>query len=102
MSLAVIVVMMIPSFRIHVLPKILAKLGEGLLRTGDDVCSDRNRHRTRGTIHLAVCGHERLPRKLRITKYKVWMRTVLVLWWVALLLGLAACAPWYIPHLLRK
>jgi hypothetical protein len=34
--------------------------GEGLLCAGDDACGDRNRNRTRGTVHLAVCWHERL------------------------------------------
>jgi hypothetical protein len=43
-----------------------------------------------------------LPEKLRITKYKVWMRTVLALWWVVLLLGMATYARWYVPHLFRK
>jgi len=28
---------------------------EGLLCAGDDACGDRNRNRTRGTVHLAVC-----------------------------------------------
>ena len=35
-------------------------------------------------------------------KYKVWMRTVLVLWWVVLLLGLATYGGWYVPNLFPK
>ena len=43
-----------------------------------------------------------LPKKLRITKYKVWMRTVLVLWWVVLFVGIATYARWYVPYLFQK
>jgi len=43
-----------------------------------------------------------LPEKFRITKYNLWMRTVLMLWWVVLLPGLASYARWYDPHLFRK
>src|SRR5580765_5128016 len=42
-----------------------------------------------------------LSEKFRFTKYKPWMRTVLVLWWFVLLLGLATYARWYDPHLFR-
>ena len=37
-------------------------------------------------IPLAA-GTNVLPKKMRIRKYKMWMRSVLVLWWLVLLLG---------------
>jgi uncharacterized membrane protein YozB (DUF420 family) len=55
-----------------------------------------------GLYILLAAGTSVLPEKFRITKYKLWMRTVLVLWWVVLLLGLATYARWYVPHLFRK
>jgi hypothetical protein len=54
-----------------------------------------------GLYILLAAGTSVLPAKFRITKYKPWMRTVLVLWWVVLLLGLATYARWYVPHLFR-
>ena len=36
-----------------------------------------------------------LPEKFRFTNYKVWMRTLVVLWWVVLALGTATYARWY-------
>jgi hypothetical protein len=30
------------------------------------------------------------------------MRTVLLLWWVVLLLGMATYTRWYVPHLFPK
>jgi Ca2+/H+ antiporter len=84
LNLAVIVVMMIPSFRVHVLPRIHAALG---------IVTE-----LAGLYILLSAGTSVLPEKLRITKYKAWMRTVLVLWWVVLLLGFATYARWYVPH----
>ena len=42
-----------------------------------------------------------LPEKLRITRYKAWMRTVLLLWWLVVLLGFATYVRWYVPDLFR-
>lgn len=102
LNLAVILLTMIPSFRVHVYPKIPLRLGKayyglptihGALGTVTEVA---------GLYILLAVGTEVLPPKLRITNYKVWMRTVLVLWWLVLLLGLATYGRWYVPGLFRK
>lgn len=99
LNLAVIVLVMVPSFRAHVGPKIPLKLGKPYyaLATG---------HAALGMITesaalyiLLAAGTCVLPEKFRITKYKRWMRTVLALWWAVLLSGLATYARWYVPHL---
>ena len=102
LNLAVVVLMMIPSFRVHVLPRIPAKLGRAYYALA-------TAHAAIGTITelaalyiLLSAGTSILPEKFRITKYKTWMRTVLVLWWVVLLLGFATYARWYVPHSFRK
>ena len=98
LNLAVIIVMMIPSFGVHVLPRIPARLGRAYYALA-------TAHAALGTVTelaalyiLLSTGTSVLPEKLRITKYKAWMRTVLVLWWVVLLLGFATYARWYVPH----
>jgi hypothetical protein len=50
-----------------------------------------------GLYILLAAGTNWLPSRIRITRYKVWMRTVLVLWWLVLLFGLATYVRWYIP-----
>jgi len=55
-----------------------------------------------GLYILVAAGTRLLPPRLCISNYKLWMRTVLVLWWAVLLLGGATYARWYIPHLFRK
>jgi hypothetical protein len=47
---------------------------------------------------LLAAGTSLLPEKLRIHNFKLWMRSVLALWWIALLLGIGVYARWYLPH----
>jgi uncharacterized membrane protein YozB (DUF420 family) len=98
LNLAVIVVMMIPSFRIHVLPKIPARLGRTYYALATTHAALGTVTELAGLYILLSAGTSVLPEKLRITKYKAWMRTVLVLWWVVLLLGFATYARWYVPY----
>ena len=102
LNLAVIVLAMIPSFRLQVIPKVPLKLGKAYYALA-------TAHATLGTITeiaglyvLLAVGTRILPERFRITKYKRWMRAVLGLWWVVLLLGFATYARWYFPHLFRK
>jgi uncharacterized membrane protein YozB (DUF420 family) len=102
LNLAVVAVMMIPSFRVHVLPRIPAKLGKAYYALATTHAALGTVTELAGLYILLSAGTNLLPQKFRITSYKAWMRTVLVLWWVVLLLGLATYARWYVPHLFRK
>jgi uncharacterized membrane protein YozB (DUF420 family) len=102
LNLAVVVVMMIPSFRVHVLPRIPAKLGSAYYALATTHAVIGTITELAGLYVLLSAGTGVLPEKFRITKYKAWMRTVLVFWWVALMLGLVTYARWYVPHLFRK
>lgn len=102
LNLGVIFFTMIPSFRVHVSPRIPLKLGKAYYAVS-------TAHATLGTITeiaglyiLLAAGTSVLPEKFRITRYKGWMRTVLALWWLVLLLGFATYGRWYVPHLFRK
>jgi uncharacterized membrane protein YozB (DUF420 family) len=102
LNLAVVVVMMIPSFRVHVLPRIPDKLGKAYYALATTHAAIGTVTELAGLYILLSAGTKILPEKFRITKYKVWMRTVLTLWWVVLVLGLATYSRWYIPNLYRK
>jgi uncharacterized membrane protein YozB (DUF420 family) len=102
LNLAVIVLVMIPSLRIQVIPRIPAKLGKAYYALATAHAALGTITEIAGLYILVAAGTNVLPEKFRITEYKKWMRTVLVLWWVVLLLGLATYARWYVPHLFRK
>lgn len=98
LNLAIIGITMAPSFRAQVLPRIPAKLSRPYFALA-------TAHATLGTITelaalyiLLAAGTRLLPERLRITRYKLWMRTVLGLWWLVLLLGFATYLRWYAPN----
>ena len=102
LNLAVIVLVMIPSFRVQVIPKIPLKLGKAYYALATAHATLGTITETAGLYVLLAAGTSILPERFRITKYKLWMRTLLVLWWVVLLMGFATYARWYFPHLFRK
>jgi uncharacterized membrane protein YozB (DUF420 family) len=102
LNLAVVAVMMIPSFLVHVLPRVPAKLGKAYYALATTLAAIGTVTELAGLYILLSAGTSVLPEKFRITKYKVWMRTVLTLWWVVLLLGLATYSRWYVWRLFRR
>ena len=95
LNLGVIAQFMVPSFRRQIAPEIPASLGEmhyaiatihGLLGTVAELLA---------LYVFLVAGTNILPRRLRFSRYKRWMRLALALWWIELLLGLAMYVQWY-------
>jgi uncharacterized membrane protein YozB (DUF420 family) len=48
-----------------------------------------------GVYILLVAGTNWVPDRFRFRRYKLWMRTELVLWWAVILLGMLTYAVWY-------
>ena len=100
MNLVEIVLTMAPSFRRSFTPPIPT----GLLNSYYVLAAV---HAGLGTIAellglyiFVVAGTNILPKRLRFTRYKPWMRTALALWWLVLLLGVATYLRWYVAPLL--
>jgi uncharacterized membrane protein YozB (DUF420 family) len=98
LNAALIVLLMLPSFRRQVVPGIPLKLGRFFYALPAA-------HAVLGTVVevaalylLLAAGTTILPEKLRLTRYKLWMRAVLVSWWLVIFLGVATYARWYVPH----
>ena len=100
-NLAVIVLGMIPSFRVQVLPRIPAKLEKSYFALAAAHATLGSVTEILGLYILLAAGMELLPEKIRLTRYKLWMRSALVLWWLVLFLGFATYARWYVPNLFR-
>jgi len=100
LNLTVVAIAMIPSFRIQVLPRIPLKLGKAYVALA-------TMHAVLGSVTeltalyiLLSPGTPPLPERMRISRYKPWMRSVLVLWccyW-----DLQTYTRWYVPGLFRK
>jgi uncharacterized membrane protein YozB (DUF420 family) len=96
LNFAVIVLVMLPSFRTHVSPRIPLRLGKAYYAVATAHAALGSIAECAGLYILFAAGTKLLPNKLRITRYKLWMRMVLVTWWVVLVLGLATYARWYV------
>ncbi|MGA7622854.1 MAG: hypothetical protein WB630_03110 [Candidatus Acidiferrales bacterium] len=97
-NLAVIVLTMAPSFYVHVGPKIPLRLGKAYYALATSHAALGTFTEVAALYILLAAGTKALPSKLRMTDYKPWMRSVLVLWWLELVLGLATYTRWYVPH----
>ena len=89
------VLTMIPSFRVHVFPRIPARIGKAYYALATAHAALGTITEIAGLYVLQAAGTRVLPEKFRFIKYKLWMRTVLVLWSVVLLLGFGTYARWY-------
>jgi len=101
LNLAVIAATMAPSFHAQVLPRIPAKLSRPYFAWATAHAALGSFTELAALYILLAAGTRLLPESMRITRYKLWMRTVLALWWLVLLLGFATYARWYVPHLFR-
>jgi len=102
LNLAVIVLVMIPSFHGHVSSGIPLKLGKAYYAYATVHAALGAIAEVAGLYILLAAGTNIVPPRFRITRYKLWMRMLLVLWWVVLLSGLATYARWYVPGLFRR
>ena len=102
LNLVVVALIMVPSFQSHVSPNIPLKLGKASYALATIHGALGSVTEVAGLYILLAAGTNVLPRKLRMTDYKMWMRTVIVLWWLVLLLGFVTYGRWYVPHLFRK
>ena len=71
LNFAVVTVMMVPSFRVHVLPRIPAKLGKAYYAFATTHGALGTVTELAGLYILLSAGTSVLPEKLRITTYKV-------------------------------
>jgi uncharacterized membrane protein YozB (DUF420 family) len=95
LNLAVILLVMAPSFAVRVSPKIPAKLNKTFYALATAHAALGSIAEIAGLYLVFAAGTKILPQRFRVAEYKRWMRSVLVLWWFALLLGLATYIRWF-------
>jgi len=85
-TLAMTAIWMVPAFH--------TVYGPGIFGLGNRVNAAAAAHVVSGTVALLlglyvvlVAGTRLVPRVLRFSNYKLWMRTLILTWWLALLLG---------------
>jgi uncharacterized membrane protein YozB (DUF420 family) len=102
LNLVLIVLTMVPSFRLEVSPGLPNKLSKSYYGIAAAHAALGSVAEVAGLYLLLAAGTNLFPKKLRLIRYKFWMRSVLVLWWVVLLLGITTYARWYPPQLVHR
>jgi uncharacterized membrane protein YozB (DUF420 family) len=102
LNLCAIILVMLPSFRAHVVPKIPQRLGKSFYWLATVHAALGTIAESAAVYTMLAAGTNLLPPKLRISRYKLWMRAVLVVWWLVVLLGFLTYARWYLPHLFPR
>ena len=94
LNLIPIAMIMLPSFRQQVAPQVPAGLS-------DKYYSVALAHTMVGSLaellglYVILTGMKLLPESIRFRNYKVWMRSTLGVWWVAVALGIFTYVTWY-------
>lgn len=86
---------MFPTFHSRVLPKLPGRIARPYYALAVTHATLGSVAEIAGLYILLAAGTNLLPAKLRITRYKLWMRSVLSIWWIVLLLGIATYARSY-------
>jgi uncharacterized membrane protein YozB (DUF420 family) len=95
LNLILIALTMFPTFHSRVLPKLPARIGKPYYALAVTHAAMGSVAEIGGLYILLAAGTNLLPAKFRITRYKLWMRSVLLIWWIVLLLGIATYARSY-------
>jgi uncharacterized membrane protein YozB (DUF420 family) len=97
LNLVVIAVEMLPSFQTVVRPKIPERLVNSYygLATAHAVLGSMAEV---AAIYLILAaGTKTLPERWRLANFKARMRSLLAVWWLVLLFGVATYLRWYVP-----
>jgi uncharacterized membrane protein YozB (DUF420 family) len=95
LNLALIVLAMFPTFHSRVLPRLPGRIGKPYYALAATHAAVGGAAEIAGLYILLAAGTNLLPARFRITRYKLWMRSVLLIWWIVLLFGMATYARWY-------
>jgi Ca2+/H+ antiporter len=96
LNLVVIAMAMVPSLHAQVLPKIPAKLNRSFYAIATAHALVASIAEAAALYILLAAGTKSLPEQWRIANFKLAMRSVLAVWWLALFLGIATYIRWYI------
>ncbi|TAK06485.1 DUF420 domain-containing protein [bacterium] len=94
LNLVMIALIMLPSFRLGVLPGLPGELGKPYYSVATLHASLGATAQLLGLYILLRAGTNLLPQLLRFQNYQLWMRTELTLWWAVILLGVATYYVW--------
>ena len=94
-NVPVVLATMVPPFLSNVLPGLPAEIAEPYYLLPTLAVALGGLAEALGIYIVLVAGTNLVPARWRFRRYKLWMRTELLLWWSVVLLGLSIYVVWY-------
>jgi uncharacterized membrane protein YozB (DUF420 family) len=94
LNLVMIALIMLPSFRLVVVPRLPGRVSKSYYSVATLHAALGGITELLGLYIVLRAGTNLLPKVLRFNNYKLWMRSVLVLWWTVIILGVSTYCLW--------
>ncbi|MCI4342532.1 MAG: hypothetical protein L3J92_00230 [Thermoplasmata archaeon] len=88
---------MVPAYLTYVLPYLAADFGQPTVFVPTIMLVCGAAAEALGIYIILVAGTNWIPERLRFRRYKLWMRTELVLWWGVVIAGLTTYWLFWVP-----
>lgn len=93
-NIPIVLATMVPMYLEYVWPGLPSELGEPFYLAPTIMLLAGIAAETLGVYILLVAGTNLVPERFRFRRFKLWMRTELVLWWGVILTGLTTFVIW--------
>jgi type IV secretory pathway VirB2 component (pilin) len=96
-NIPIVLYAMVPSYLTFVAPFVPGALGTPRILVPTLMLVAGGAAEALGVYIILVAGTNWIPARLRFRRYKLWMRTELILWWLVVLAGLTTYWLFYVP-----
>lgn len=97
-NIPIVLVWMVPHYWTGVLPSLPGELAGPFYLFPTVMLVAGATAEVLGIYILLVAGTNWLPERFRFRRYKLWMRTELILWWTVVLAGISTYYVWYLTQ----
>jgi uncharacterized membrane protein YozB (DUF420 family) len=96
LNIPIVLALMVPAYWDYVLPGVPGMLGQSFYLYPTLMLIAGATAEALGIYILLVAGTNWLPERFRFRRYKLWMRTELILWWAVVIVGIATYYTWWV------
>jgi uncharacterized membrane protein YozB (DUF420 family) len=94
-NIPIVLVWMVPQYLSYVLPALGSEIAEPSYLLPTIMLGAGAAAEVLGIYIMLVAGTNLVPERFRFRRYKLWMRTELLLWWSVIVFGLLTYYFWY-------
>ncbi|MGC2359643.1 MAG: hypothetical protein WA691_04985 [Thermoplasmata archaeon] len=96
LNIPIVLALMVPDYWNYVWPSLPGSLGQSFFLFPTLMLVAGAVAEVLGIYIILVAGTNLVPERFRFRRYKLWMRTELILWWAVVLAGIATYYTWWI------